>query len=463
MNSKPYKTSLYCIAIMWVSMIGAFARTVHAEQYRLSTFSADVTIPLGHRCMGLLRTKSQKIVDPLRVYGFVLHSSDKPIVLAAFDWCEIRNGAYDALRDAFAKAAGTERQRVIVTALHQHDAPVVDREAQLLLDSVGLSNELHNTAFLDDTIERVSQAVRDSMDHSQPISHIGYGMAKVEKVASRRRVREADGRITHTRGSTGGGNKHYAAAPDGDIDPFVRTIAFYNGNKPVLAIHSYATHPMSYYGRGGVTWDFVGIARERLRREQRDIEHIYLSGCSGDVTAGKYNDGSPDNRQILADRLYTGMKKAFDSIKPQPLTQIDFRSIPFHLEYNQKPEYKRAILTEQLENKDLDIIKRIAAAMSLSSLNRVEQKHPIDMACIDFGHGKVVLFPGETFVGYQLMAQQLLPDNFVFSIGFGESWPGYIPMKRDYADGFNGHSWSWVSEKATDQLPAALKKALGIK
>ena len=122
------------------------------------------------------------------------------------------------------------------------------------------------------------------------------------------------------------------------------------------------------------------------------------------------------------------MKKSFDSIKPQPLTQIDFRSIPFHLEYNQKPEYKRAILTEQLENKDLDIIKRIAAAMSLSSLNRVEQKHPIDMACIDFGHGKVVLFPGETFVGYQLMAQQLLPDNFVFSIGFGESWPGYIPM-----------------------------------
>ena len=463
MNSKPYKTSLYCIAIMWVSMIGAFARTVHAEQYRLSTFSADVTIPLGHRCMGLLRTKSQKIVDPLRVYGFVLHSSDKPIVLAAFDWCEIRNGAYDALRDAFAKAAGTERQRVIVTALHQHDAPVVDREAQLLLDSVGLSNELHNTAFLDDTIERVSQAVRDSLDHSQPISHIGYGMAKVEKGASSRRVREADGRITHNRGSSGGGNKHYAAAPDGDIDPFVRTIAFYNGNQPVLAIHSYATHPMSYYGRGGVTWDFVGIARERLRREQRDIEHIYLSGCSGDVTAGKYNDGSPDNRQILADRLYTGMKKSFDSIKPQPLTQIDFRSIPFHLEYNQKPEYKRAILTEQLENKNLDIIKRIAAAMSLSSLNRVEQKHPIDMACIDFGHGKVVLFPGETFVGYQLMAQQLLPDILVFSIGFGVSWPGYIPMKRDYADGFNGHSWSWVSEKATDQLPAALKKALGIK
>ena len=24
----------------------------------------------------------------------------------------------------------------------------------------------------------------------------------------------------------------------------------------------YATHPQSYYGRGGVNWDFVGMARE---------------------------------------------------------------------------------------------------------------------------------------------------------------------------------------------------------
>lgn len=460
MIKKPYKSSLFLICIMWVSMIGGGVR---GEQYKLSTFSADVTIPLGHRCMGLLRTKSQRIVDPLRVYGFVLHSSDKPIVLAAFDWCEIRNGAYDAFRDAIAEAAGTERQRVMVTALHQHDAPVVDREAQQLLDSVGLQNELHNTAFLNDTVKRVAQAVEDSLDQAKPISHIGYGMAKVEQVASSRRVTEADGRVTHNRGSSSGGNKHYANAPDGDIDPFVRTIAFFNGDKPVLAIHSYATHPMSYYGRGGVTWDFVGIARERLRREHKGVEHIYLSGCSGDVTAGKYNDGSPDNRQVLADRLYTGLKRSFESIERHPLHQLEYRNIPFHLEYNQKPGYKRDYLTNQLKDKDLDIIKRIAAAMSLSSLDRVERNHPIDMACIDFGHGKVVLFPGETFVGYQLMAQQLLPDNFVFSIGFGESWPGYIPMKRDYADGFSGHGWSWVSEKATDQLPAALKKALGIK
>ena len=62
-------------------------------EYRLATFSVDVTIPLGHRCMGVLPTKSRKIVDRLYAHGCALRGPDSPIVLCAVDWCEIRNGA----------------------------------------------------------------------------------------------------------------------------------------------------------------------------------------------------------------------------------------------------------------------------------------------------------------------------------------------------------------------------------
>ena len=62
-----------------------------AKQIRVSRFSVDVTIPLGHRCMGLLPTKSKEIVDPLQTHGIVLLSDDDPIVIVAVDWCEIRN------------------------------------------------------------------------------------------------------------------------------------------------------------------------------------------------------------------------------------------------------------------------------------------------------------------------------------------------------------------------------------
>ena len=105
------------------------ADATSGREFRLATFSADVTIPLGHRCMGILPTKSQKVADPLYAHGFVLLGGGDPIVLCAVDWCEIRNGAYDQWRDALALAAGTTRRRVLVCSLHQHDAPVVDRGA----------------------------------------------------------------------------------------------------------------------------------------------------------------------------------------------------------------------------------------------------------------------------------------------------------------------------------------------
>jgi len=50
-----------------------------------------VTIPLGHRCMGVLPRKAERVVDPLYAIGFVAAGADKPIVVLSVDWCEIRN------------------------------------------------------------------------------------------------------------------------------------------------------------------------------------------------------------------------------------------------------------------------------------------------------------------------------------------------------------------------------------
>src|SRR6185437_15992889 len=101
---------------------------------RLATFTADVTPPLGHPLMGGGIAPARDVIDPLYARGFVLSGAGKPIVLAAIDWCEIRNDAFDRWREALAEAAGTEPRRVMVSSLHQHDAPIADLAAQRLLD-----------------------------------------------------------------------------------------------------------------------------------------------------------------------------------------------------------------------------------------------------------------------------------------------------------------------------------------
>ncbi len=449
----------FCLSILCLLISSRIAKADDSPQVTISSFSVDVTIPLGHRCMGILPTKSSEIVDPLECHGFVLLGAGEPIVLAAFDWCEIRNDAYDQWRDALAAAAGTTRERVLVSSLHQHDAPVIDSGAQDLLDQVGLQDELFDRKFHDDCIARVATALAESLANARPVTHIGAGEAQVEEVASTRRVELADGSITFGRGSGSGGNADFAAADEGAIDPFVRTVVFYDGDESVVALHAYAVHPMSYYGRGGVSADFVGMARRQMQELEPTCHHIYVSGCSGDVTAGKYNDGSPEMRPILAERLCDGMRRAFAAAAPVAVSEVELRTVPLELPFNSGEEFTAESLNAVIQDSSRDVRDRILAAMGLASRLRVDEGRAIDFVCVDLGPAKIVLFPGESFVAYQHIANVMEKEAMIVSIGYGECWPGYVPTDVAFEEGFE-EGWRWVSEGCESRMRAALEVVL---
>ena len=70
-----------------------------------------------------------------------------------------------------------------------------------------------------------------------------------------------------------------------------------------------------------------------------------MSGCSGDVTAGKYNDGTHETRLVLVDRMYQAMVKAWDKTKRMPLKEIAFRNTTFELKFHPNPNLR----TDELE------------------------------------------------------------------------------------------------------------------
>jgi hypothetical protein len=448
----------YPVALLALLMLPCALPAEH-PQYRIATFSQDITIPLNHRCMGILPTKSQQIVDPLEAHGFVLIGLDQPVVLVALDWCEVRNGAYDQWRAALAKAAGTDRQRVMLACLHQHDAPVTDTGAQKYLDEVGLAGELFDTEFHDQCIQRVSAALSAAMQRTQPITHVGVGQAQVAGVASSRRVVTPDGKVKFDRYSRSGGDPFHSTAPDGEIDPFLKTVSFWNDDKAIVSLHAYATHPMSYYGQGGVSADFVGMARRQFQRKHPQTKQIYVSGCSGDVTAGKYNDGAPATRAILAERILQAMVLSTRQTNKVPVEQFVFRNAELEIPFHRGDEFLRERMETTLRDVDAKIGDRILAAMGLSSLDRVERGQHIDLPCLDLGPAQIVLFPGEAFVGYQLMAQRMTPRPFVMSIGYGECWPGYIPTKQAFDEGF-GHGWRWADRGSEAAIRQALSEVL---
>jgi hypothetical protein len=426
---------------------------------RLASFSADVTVPIGHRLMGILPARAARVADPLEARGLVLLGQDGPIVWVAIDWCEIRNEAYDRWRQALAAAGGTSADRVIVTSLHQHDAPVADLGAQRLLDEVGLASQLCDPQFHEQAVQRVAKALQEALPAARRVTHVGAGQGLVRDVASNRRVVLDGGRVAFTRGSSSCGDPFMRAAPDGLIDPWLRTISFWDDEHPLLALSAYATHPMSYYGRGEVSADFVGLARRMRQQDDPAVFQIYVSGCSGDVTVGKYNDGSPENRPILAKRLHAAMQEAWRGTRRWPLESIELRSVEMSLPFRSGDEFTAAHLRQTLQDKKLDERTRILAAMALASRQRIESGHKLALTCLDFGPAILASLPGESFVGYQLMAQRLRPDVPVVCAGYGECWPGYIPTREAFTDGFTD-TWLWVDRGADAAMTTALTNML---
>src|SRR5262245_58455328 len=184
---------------------------------------------------------ASKIEDPLFALGFVLRGAGKPIVYVAVDWCEIRNDAYDTWRNKIAEAAGTEPARVLVSALHQHDAPVADLTAQSLLEQYRARGAICDRAFHEMAVQRVARAVKESLEKSSAVTHLGIGQAKVEKVASNRRYIDDNGKVQYNRMSATRDAK-IRAGEEGMIDPYLKTLSFWNGDAPLLALSAYATH-----------------------------------------------------------------------------------------------------------------------------------------------------------------------------------------------------------------------------
>jgi hypothetical protein len=285
---------------------------------KIAVFQADITPPLGAPLCDALVPPAEKIVDPLSARGVVLLSSNKPIVLCALDWVGIGNSGYDEFREALASAAGTTRDRVAVHCLHQHDAPGCDFAADELLIPHHLGNKLFDVPFARTAMQRTAEAVKAGLANARAVTHVGYGKGKVEEVASNRRVLGPDDKVKYVRYSSTKDEK-IRAEPEGTIDPFVHLLSFWNGEEPLVSMTYYATHPQSYYGQGGVSCDFPGLARGIRDKELPGVFHVHFDGAGGNVTAGKYNDGAPENRPVLARRLADGMKTAFAATKKYPI------------------------------------------------------------------------------------------------------------------------------------------------
>jgi len=446
------------LAVGVAAALAAFAGAQETEEkepgLRVATFDMDVTPPVG----------APMAYDPvetkwdlgLRGRGIVLMGAGDPIVLCAMDWIGIANGAYDAFQQALAEAANTTPERVAVHSVHQHDAPRSDFTTERVLEEAGLEPNIFGGDFQRDVIERLAQRVAASLESAQPVTHIGIGKANVEQVASNRRILGEDGKVRAVR-FTACRDPKLRAEPEGTIDPELSMVSFWNGDNPVAVLTYYATHPQSYYRTGAPNPDFPGVARFLRELEVPQALHVHFTGAAGNIGAGKYNDGSKENRGILARRMLDAMRRAWDNTERQPIQPGDVHWRITKTALPLAPHLKVEELEAMLENKPEEA-NLMRVARNLAWARRCEAGHGIDVSCLEIGPAQLVHMPGELFVEYQLAAKQMRPDKLVAMAAYGDYAPGYICTTVAYDQG--GYEASENASRVAPEVEPVLMAAI---
>jgi hypothetical protein len=428
---------------------------------RVATFDVDATPPVGS-FMAYDAVVSKWDLS-LRARGIVLLGAGDPIVLCSIDWIGIANEAQDVFRAALAGAAGTAPARVAVHSLHQHDAPDCDFSAEKILEDAGLDARQYEGAFQRQVIADLQAAIRQALPNARPVTHLGLGDAAVKGVASNRRIFGADGKVRAVR-YTSCKDPDLRAEPEGTIDPVVSLVSFWNQDRPVAVVSYYATHPQSYYRTGVPNPDFPGLARFLRQLAVPEALHVHFNGAGGNIGAGKYNDGSPGTRLVLAERLADGMRRAWEATRREPLTP---GAVGWAVEPVAPPPAKHLSLSEfeaLVQAKDPTLATR-GGASRMAWLRRATQGRTIDVACLTLGRARILHMPGELFVEYQLAAKAQRPDLFVCMAAYGDYGPWYIGTAAAYGEGGyeTSPTASNVAPEAEEVLLAAIRKLLGTK
>jgi len=414
------------------------------QQIRVGIFELDASPPIGSP---VAYAPARKIVDSLSIKGMVLLSDEDPIVLCAVDWLGIANEGMQRWKESLAEAAGTSIDRVSVHAIHQHDGLRCDFTVEKILAEYGMGGINYDTTFLIGKIKEVADAVKQAKATAEPVTHLGFGKAKVEKVASNRRILGEDGKVKIIRWSKST-DSAAIAAPEGLIDPWLQTVSFWNEDEPLAVMTYYAVHPQSYYGQGDVTCEFVGIARNNRQEKLGGLPHIHFNGAGGNVAAGKYNDGSAERRPVLAQRMETAMQQAWENTEKKPLqiADLEWKSVPVELPVGKHlvESNLKAILASDTTTE----FQKFYAAKHLAWLQRTQQGHKINISSLKMNDVWMLNLPGEIFVEYQLAAQQMRPNDHVVTAAYEEYGPGYIGTEISYTQG--GYE---TSERASRVAP----------
>jgi hypothetical protein len=220
--------------------------------------------------------------DPLFARALVLDNGTIKAALITVDITHLQRG--DELLQVIAQETGIPRERVILSATHNHNAPRVNSAA------LGQTVTPADEAYFQILKRGIAAAAKQANERLQP-ARIGFGRGKAYVNTNR------DEKI--------GAGYHMGYAPDGPSDKTVAVLSVTTTAGAPLAIYAnYAVHGVVMYrthtkdGQIQITGDLPGATSKYVEdRLGNGAVALFTSGAAGDqnpLFMANYNQDGPD-------------------------------------------------------------------------------------------------------------------------------------------------------------------------
>jgi hypothetical protein len=172
-----------------------------------------------------------------------------------------------------------------------------------------------------------------------------------------------------------------------------------------------------------------------MREQETGVLHVHFNGAGGNIGAGKWNDGSRENRQVLAEKVAAGMRLAWENTTRIPIDSqtMQWKSLSVQLPVAEHLNEESLLATMRREGALQP--ERVGAAEDLAWLRESMQGQVTSLQCLHLHSHRVLFMPGELFVEYQLAAAEQRPSAFIAMAAYGEYGPGYIGTEVAYGEG----------------------------
>ncbi len=400
---------------------------------KISSFVLDVTPPVGAR---LAYGENRAVDSPIFIRGLLFDDGTMRAAVLACDYLYFWGRTWLEWRRAVAEELGAREEAIFLHSVHQHDS--------MRMTPPELGDYAGESAYIETTLQQLRQSVAQAAapESWRQVRTVATAERRISGLASNRRLLDADGRCYAMRFSLCE-QPELRALPVGKIDPLLRTIAFTGEDGALLAaLHLYASHPMAAYHRNKVSADVPGVALGQARAGV-DVFQLYLTGCAGNVTFGKYYTGDKEESlDLLGRRLGEGMLANLRHLEERTPVALSLKEASFKFPFNLE-------ITEDLPEFRQAIRRAIAADLaqwetcSLYRLTLAEGVHLLSL-------------PSEVCVEYQLYAQSLAPEAFVACAAYANGLYHYLPTAAMYEEG----GYEPTATDATPEIEPLLKGAI---